>query len=192
MMQMQKYKGATAKQGLLSILATSHCYTIWHSKAVPLSEMEWNSSRKSCSKLTSCLGLMQGGDLSWPIPQEIVCRHHQIAVLAQKVKTTQLPPLLQTWRKQTQTGLGGNKAINRVLLPAGWVGVFWHSQPIPKRRISSQRVGRIPVPGNNWRSKAGAWGYFLPWRDSKGKLLQTSGWRGVLVFVPDGDNHWVV
>lgn len=91
MTQMQKYKGGTAKQGLLSLLATSHCYTIWPGKSIPPSEMESNSSSKSLSKLTSCLVFLQGSDLSWPIPRDTMC-HHQIAVLAQKFKTTRLCP----------------------------------------------------------------------------------------------------
>lgn len=118
MMQTQKYKGGTAKQGLVSLLATLHCYTIWPSEAVPLSEIESNSdraehgfgSRKLCSKLTSYLFFLQGSDLSWPIPRGTVC-HHQIAVLAQKVKTAWLPPAAPkseetnpngAWRQQGQ------------------------------------------------------------------------------------------
>lgn len=126
MMQTQKYKGGTVKQGLLSLLATSHCYTIWPSKALPPSEMVLNSDQaehgfgswKSHSKLTSCLVFLQGSHLSRPMPRETVC-HHQIAVLAQKVKTARLPPAARTRGKQTQTGLGGNEASNQVLLLAG-------------------------------------------------------------------------
>lgn len=84
-----------------------------------------------------------------------------------KLKPPGCPPLLRPQGEQTQTGLGGNEASNWVLLLAGWVGGFWHSQPIPKSHIFSWRVGRIPVPGNNSGNKACAWGYFLPWRDIK-------------------------
>lgn len=83
-------------------------------------------------------------------------------------------------------GLGVNEASNQVLLLPGWVGGFWHSQPVPKSRISSQKVGRIPVLGNSSENNAGACMYFLSWRDSKRKLLQTTVWRSALVFVPDG------
>lgn len=61
--------------------------------------------------MQSCLVFLQGSDLSWPVPQETMC-HHQIAVLAQKVKTTRLPPAAPTSEETTQTRLGGNKDSN--------------------------------------------------------------------------------
>lgn len=75
-----------------------------------------------------------------------------------RLKQPDCLPLLQTWRKQTQTALGGSEVSNQVLLPAGeWV-VFGTPSPFLKE-VS---------PPKGWEG-------FLSWEIPRGAKLVRGG-----------------
>lgn len=111
------------------------------------------------------LSIFQGSDLSWPLPQETMC-HHQIAVLAQKVKPPGCPPLLQPQREQTKQGLEATRPVTEFSCwLSEWVS-FGTLSPFLKT-ISSPE-GWEGFLSQETTQGACAWGYFLPWRDIKG------------------------
>lgn len=158
MVQLEKYKGNTAKQGL------PFHYTVWPVKAASQSLSMGLPHRNHTGNSLAwfyfvfcCLFFfsLQGSDLSWLIPQEAMS-HHWIAVLVWKVKTVRWSPTAPLSEETNSSGAWGGGA-NRQVLPTGWVSGFWRLQPPPKSWSSSQTVGRIPISGRNVGSRATGW-----------------------------------